>query len=67
MQFSSFLFATLALAVTSVWAQDATSDDKPTCLRICRDDPVTCQAGWVSKQIGAEDEDVCVHSSYPLA
>ncbi|KAJ5385125.1 hypothetical protein N7517_003036 [Penicillium concentricum] len=65
MQLSSFLFATIALAVSSAWAQaeGATSND-PTCLRICRDDPVECQAGWVSTQIGAEGEEVCIHSKY---
>jgi len=64
MQLSSFLFATLALAVSSAWAQDSTSDDTPTCLRICRDDPITCQADWVSTQVAAEGEEVCLHGSY---
>jgi hypothetical protein len=66
MQFSSFLFATLALAVSSVWAQDATSDDSSTCLRICRDEPIKCQAGWEPTNLGGEGDDVCLHSSYPL-
>ena len=67
MQFSSFLLATLALAVSSAWAQDATSDDTPTCLTACRDDPYPCQGGWVSTQLEVEDDEVCVHSNYPSA
>ena len=66
MQFSTFLFATLALAVSSAWAKDATSDDDPTCLTTCRDDPYPCQGGWVSTQLDVDDE-VCVHSNYPSA
>ncbi|KAJ5827575.1 hypothetical protein N7447_004338 [Penicillium robsamsonii] len=57
MQLSSFLFATIALSVSSAWAaQGATSDDA-TCLRICRDDPIDCQAGWIPSQIAAEGEE----------
>ncbi|CAI7660136.1 unnamed protein product [Penicillium discolor] len=56
MQLSFLLQATLALVISSAWAQDA-ADNTPTCLRICRDDPVECQAGWVSTQIAAEDEE----------
>ncbi|KAJ5748653.1 uncharacterized protein N7511_010349 [Penicillium nucicola] len=66
MQLSSFLFATLALAISSAWAKPDASDDEPTCLRICRDDPVTCQAGWISTQVAAEGEEVCFHSIYNL-
>lgn len=66
MQLSSFLLAALAFAVSSAWAQDAASGDEPTCLRICRDDPITCQADWVSTQVAAEGEEVCIHLSYPV-
>lgn len=59
MQFSSFLFATLGLAVAGVWAKDDIPEDGATCLRLCRDNPVPCQAGWVSTQMGAEGKDVC--------
>lgn len=63
MQLSFLLQATLALVVSSAWAQDAaaTANNTPTCLRICRDDPVECQAGWVSAQIAAEDDEVCTY------
>ncbi|CAI7625665.1 unnamed protein product [Penicillium glandicola] len=53
MHFSSFLFATLALAATTVWAQD----DAPTCLSTCRDDPYTCPGGWVSTELSDEGDD----------
>jgi hypothetical protein len=69
MQLSFLLQATLALVVSSAWAQDApvAADNKPTCLRICRDDPVECQAGWVSAQIAAEgEEEVCTHFTCPM-
>ncbi|KAJ5948648.1 hypothetical protein N7454_001955 [Penicillium verhagenii] len=61
MQLSFLIHAALALAISSAWAQDApaTSDNTPTCLRICRDDPVACQGGWVSSQIAAEGEEAC--------
>ncbi|OQE28010.1 hypothetical protein PENFLA_c005G04297 [Penicillium flavigenum] len=57
MQFSSFLFATLVLAASSVWAQE--TDDHPTCLNICNEESGGCLPGMVSKQIAPEGDEPC--------
>jgi len=50
MQFYSLFIATMALAVSSVYALPQTTDDS-TCLRLCRDEPVGCLPGWKSEKI----------------
>ncbi|KAJ6179262.1 hypothetical protein N7519_009723 [Penicillium mononematosum] len=56
MQFSSFLFATLVLAASSVWAQDATDEEAPTCLSVCNEEKFQCLPGMVSKNIVRDGE-----------
>ncbi|OQD76308.1 hypothetical protein PENDEC_c004G06201 [Penicillium decumbens] len=50
MQFYSLFIATMALAVSSVYALPQITDDS-TCLRLCRDEPVGCPPGWKSEKI----------------
>lgn len=58
MHFFSFLITTMALAASSVYALPQGTDDDTICLRLCRDAPFQCQAGWESTQIGSGDQ-VC--------
>ncbi|KAJ5474305.1 hypothetical protein N7475_003871 [Penicillium sp. IBT 31633x] len=56
MQFYSLLIATLALAISGAHALPQTTNED-TCLRLCRDEPVSCPDQWKSTQIKSETGD----------
>ena len=54
MHLSSFL-TIMALAISSAYSLPQAADDT-VCLRLCRDEPVSCPDGWTSAQISSGDE-----------
>lgn len=54
MQFYSLLVATMALAISTVYALPATDD--ATCLRLCREEKFDCPAGWKSELIKSDTQ-----------
>jgi hypothetical protein len=66
MHFFSLFITTMALAVSTVYALPQDTDG-PTCLRLCRDEPLTtCPSGWESAQIASEEQDGQVRTLYLL-
>ncbi|KAJ5229677.1 hypothetical protein N7489_010385 [Penicillium chrysogenum] len=59
MQFPSFLFATLLLAASSVWAQDFASEEPRTCLSVCRAEEFKCLPGMEPELIAPEGDKPC--------
>lgn len=55
MKFYSFLIATMAVAISTVYALPA--EEPQNCLRLCRDAPLDCPAGYKSELI-TDDEQV---------
>lgn len=51
MHLSSFL-TVMALAISSAYSLPQAADDT-VCLRLCRDEPVSCPQGWTSAQISS--------------
>ncbi|KAJ5143324.1 uncharacterized protein N7515_002111 [Penicillium bovifimosum] len=59
MRMYSLFLATIALAIGAHALPQTTGEttDASTCLRLCRDEPVSCPDQWKSTQITSDGED----------